>query len=52
MSAVYIVVFCIVVSAAMTVLLLGILFLGRRREVNQRAHNLGRLLMCSHPEWN
>ncbi len=51
MNAILIIVFCVVVSGAMTVLFFAILALGARRR-NARAHQLGRLLMVSHPEWN
>ncbi len=43
---------CGVIAAGMTVVIVAALALSRRKERNARAHRLGRLLMCSHPEWN
>ena len=51
MSTVYVLLFCVAVSAAITVLFFVILAVGARRR-NARAHRLGRLLKLSHPEWN
>jgi len=52
MSTVWILVFCVVVSGAVTVLFVAILAVGAHKERNARSHRLGRLLKLSHPEWN
>lgn len=52
MNTIWILLFCVVVSAAMTGLFFAILAIGAARRRNARAHNLGRLLRVSHPEWN
>jgi hypothetical protein len=53
MNTILILLFCGVVSAWMASLVFALLAAsaGARRR-NARAHKLGRLLMCSHPEWN
>jgi len=51
MNTLLLLVFCVAVSLALTVLFVAILAIGARRR-NERAHRLGKLLKLSHPEWN
>lgn len=51
MSSMMVLATCGVVSLALSVLFVAVLFTGRR-PINRRRHELGRLLSASHPEWN
>jgi hypothetical protein len=51
MNTIWILLFCVVVSAALTMVFLAVLGAGLKRR-NERRHRLGRLLRLSHPEWN
>lgn len=44
-------VFCACVVLSLTILLVAAVCIGRVKE-NRRRHQLGKLLKCSHPEWN
>lgn len=51
MTNVFLFIFCGLVVLAFTLLIVSSVCIGRVKE-NRRKHQLGRLLKCSHPEWN
>ncbi len=51
MTNLYLFIVCALVVLALTALLVSAVVLGKVRE-NRRRHQLGKLLKCSHPEWN
>jgi hypothetical protein len=51
MESILILLFCGVLALAVTAVFVAVLATGLKRR-NSRAHKLGRLLLCSHPEWN
>ncbi len=51
MNGLFLFIFCALVVCALTALLVSAACLGKVRE-NRRRHQLGKLLKCSHPEWN
>ncbi len=51
MNGVLLFVFCGLVVLALTLLLMSAVCLGKVRE-NRRRNQLGKLLRCSHPDWN
>lgn len=51
MNGLFLFVFCGLVVLALTLLLVSAVCLGKVKE-NRRRNQLGKLLRCSHPEWN
>lgn len=51
MTNLYLFILCALVVCAFTLLIISAVCVGRVKE-NRRRHQLGRLLKCSHPEWN
>lgn len=51
MNTLLILLACFVVGGSFAIIISSAV-MSARIERNRRAHNLGRLLKCSHPEWN